>query len=856
MRQYLGYKNQAATAARGFQMRSSIRAAMLGGASILALTGTSAAAQTASAEPSEVQEVVVTARQRSESLQNVPASVSVLTASQIAAAGVTRADSIVALTPGVSMVNATAEQGDTQVNIRGINSARDAQASFAFVLDGIQVANPASFNREYTDLQQIEVVKGPQGAVYGRNAAAGAIIVTTQSPTEDPSGSMTASAGNYSTYTLKGRISGPLAPGLTASLSGDYRRSGGEFENTLNDTRNLDFYRGGNINGRVVWNIDEATTVDVKGRWGKLKAGSINFNPVFALPALAGAIATPAFGEDVNEHPFVFQNNVAHDNKQESVELSAKVDHDFGFAKLTAWGLYSDIQNDLVADGTSGSFGFFNTSPACVASTAAQFAAGVTFPSPQGLGPTPGQSLYGAYTSTTCDGYQYQKRDQKDVSFEARLTSPSDQALRWLGGVYYLHISREVGVSTGIDSGPATGVSTPPRSLYVPAGQPYATEQLLWDDFKSDIYGVFGQAQYDVTPDLEASVALRYDAEDRKVHNLVPAGARTTFIDYNGAPYTGGAPLNPALDPALNPGGLADRSKTYSELQPKVSLRWKPTPEWSVYGGWGVGFKSGGFNNLGSNTTINAFINPVRTLAGFNPVSIQDDYKKEVSRQWEVGAKGRLLDGKLYVDVAAYDNSVRDMQFFEFFVGPFGLLRVVSNIDRVKLQGVEFGAQYRVMPDLRLEGSYAYNHSDIKRNSTRPETVGNKSPYTPKYTWNLALQYDPEIMTDYRLHARVDVRGVGPTWFHVVQAQTNPTVFEFSFGALGRANFTSSRRDSYTTADIRVGLEHKNWTVTAFGQNLFDKQYLAEVIPAPEFGGIFISPASSRRYGVEFGYRF
>lgn len=837
-------------------MRSSIRAVTLGGASILVLAASSAAAQTTSADAPEIEEVVVTARQRSETLQNVPASVSVLTASQIAAAGVTRADNIVALTPGVSMVNATAEQGDTQVNIRGVNSARDAQNSFAFVLDGIQVANPASFNREYTDLQQIEVVKGPQGAVYGRNAAAGAIIVTTQLPTEEPSGSLSASAGNHSTYTLKGRLSGAIAPGVRASLSGDYRRASGEFENTLNDTRNLDFYRGGNVNGRIYWEVDEATTVDVKARWGKLKAGSINFNPVFVLPALAGATATPAFAEDVNDHPFVFQNNVGHDNKQESVELSAKVDHDYGFARLTAWGLYSNIKNDLVADGTSASFGFFNTDPGCLASTAAQFAAGVTFPSPQGLGPTPGQSLYGAYTSTTCDGYQYQKRQQEDVSFEARLTSRSDQALRWLAGVYYLHIDREVGVATGVDSGPATGVSTPPRSLFVPAGQPYSTEQLLWDDFTSDIYGVFGQAQYDITPDIEASLALRYDAEDRKVHNLVPATARNLYIDYSGPPYTGGAPLNPALDPALNPAGLSDRSKTYDQLQPKVSLRWKPSADWSLYGGWGVGFKSGGFNNQGSATTIDAFINPVRTLAGFDPVAIRDDYKKEISRQWEVGAKGRLLDGRLQLELAAYDNTVKDMQFFEFFVGPFGLLRVVSNIDRVKLQGVELGAQYRVTPDLRLEGSYAYNDSKIKRNTTRPETVGNESPYTPKYTWNLALQYDPEIMTDYRLRARLDVRGVGPTWFHAVQAQPNPTVFEFSFGALGRADYSQSRRDSYVTADLRVGVEHANWTITAYGQNLFDKDYLAEVIPAPEFGGIFISPASGRRYGVEFGYRF
>jgi iron complex outermembrane receptor protein len=246
----------------------------------------------------------------------------------------------------------------------------------------------------------------------------------------------------------------------------------------------------------------------------------------------------------------------------------------------------------------------------------------------------------------------------------------------------------------------------------------------------------------------------------------------------------------------------------------------------------------------------------VRIAAGFAPVQIHDDYKKEVSRQVEIGAKGLLLDGKVYVDVSAYDNHVDNMQFFEFFVGPFGLLRVVSNIDKVELKGAELGVQYRATTDLHFEGSFSYTHSKITQNTARPDTVGNKSPYTPDYTWNLAAQYDPEVAPDYRLHARVDVRGVGPTWFHVVQAQTNPTVFELSYGALGRANFTPSRRDAYVTTDLRIGLEHKNWTITAFGQNIFDKRYLAEVIPAPEFGGIFVSPAAGARYGAEIGYRF
>ncbi len=842
-------------------MHRILRTAALGGSSLIALAAASAAgaettapaASAGSGNVVEIGEITVTARQRTENLKDVPAAVSVLTSSTLRSAGVSRADDIVALTPGVSMVNGSAEQGDSQVNIRGLNGARDADPSFAFVIDGIQMTNPAAFNREFTNLRQIEAVKGPQGAIYGRNATAGAIIVTTELPSDHVTGMVQASAGNLGSYTAKFSLSGPLSDKVRGTLSGDFRNTDGQYRNSLFKNQiGLDAYRGGNINARVVVDIDADTNLDVKARYGQLRAGSINFNAAFALPALASVTSTPAFYENVNAHNFVYQNNVEDVNWQTAYELSAKLEHDFGWAKFTGWGLYSNIKNDLIADGTSASFGFFNAAPSCVSSTAALSAQGVTLPSPQFLAPTPGGSFFGPYTPTACDGYQYQRRNQQDASVELRLTSPSGGRLRWLAGVYYLHIDRDVGVSTGIDS----GVGAPPRSLYVPSGQPYATEQLLSDNFRSDIGAVFGQVQYDVVSNVEASVALRYDVERRHDHNLVPTNALTQYIDYNGPPYTGGAPLNPALDPTLNPAGVHDQSKTFSQVQPKVGLRWTIDPQWTVYGDWGIGFKSGGFNNAGSQATINAFINPARTNAGFAPVSIQDSYKKELNSEFEAGLKGRLLDGRLTLDLAAYDNTVKNMQFFEFYVGPFGLLRVVSNIDRVRLRGVEAGGQWRATDNLTLSASGAYTHSRIDRNSVRPDTVGNESPYTPKYTWNLAAQYDRPLGNDLTFHGRVDVRGVGETWFHVVQAQDNPTVFEFAYGALGRANYTLARRSAYTTVDLRVGLEYRNLTITAYGQNIGNEKYLNEVIPAPEFGGSFISPGAGPRYGVEVGYRF
>ena len=170
-------------------MNVSTRSKVLTSAILLGLGGWVSAplamAQTnTSGSENVMEEIMVTARRREESLQDVPGTVTALSEETLRNAGVERAEDFIALTPGVTMVNA-AEVGDTQVNIRGINGARDAENSFAFLIDGVLYTNPAAFNREYTDLKQIEVFKGPQGAIYGRNAAAGAIIVTTTKPTND-----------------------------------------------------------------------------------------------------------------------------------------------------------------------------------------------------------------------------------------------------------------------------------------------------------------------------------------------------------------------------------------------------------------------------------------------------------------------------------------------------------------------------------------------------------------------------------------------------------------------------------------------------------------------------------------------
>jgi iron complex outermembrane receptor protein len=807
-------------------------------------------------------EILVTARRDTERLIDVPASVSVLTAETLARTGVVRAQDFLQLTPGVTIVTGTAEAGDTQINIRGLNGARDAESSVALVVDGILKTSTAQLNQVQGTLRQIEVLKGPQGALYGRNAAAGAIVISTVTPGDTLEGAVKGNYGTLNTGELTGHIAGPITDKIGFVLSGNYRTTDGFWRNEfLGNSKSVDNQKSGGIDGRIVAKLGDDTTLDLKGRWAKLSGASINFNAAFHLPGF-GAL-NPAFNENVNDHPFRYYSNIRPTNRQETFEFSAKVDHVFDTVKLSAWALYSDVKQDLTADGTSADFGrytFPGASPTSVAvsnkcfQTTAQLT-GYPLNPPTFIGQTPvpflfsgGRgSTFGAYSPTTCDGTQYQKRTQSDISGEVRLSSLGDGPISWSLGAYYLNLKRRAGVSLGADLG--QGVIP---QLYNGPNTINPTSQLFSDKFDTSVYAGFGSSEWKPNDRLTLGAALRYDIEDRKATNLVP------FVT---DPITGG-PLNPGQ----SNGPIPPQNANFKQLQPKITLSFKAAEDAVLFANWGVGFKSGGFNNQGSAAIVNNNFNNGVTPGTINAgVTIRDQYRKERSSAFEAGIKGALFDGAIRYDLAGYYTSIRDMQFFEFFVGGFGLLRVVSNIDKVDVYGGELNLTARLADGWTVFGSGNITGSEIKANRSRPDTVGNKSPYTADYTLNLGTQIVVPITSSLKGVLRGDYRLTGPTWFHSVQQQTKPTIFsallplsDFSFlpPSVGDANWTITQRRAFGVVNLRAGLEGDTWTLTAFASNLFDKKYLNEVIPAIEFGGTFNSPGQRRIIGVEAGWKF
>jgi iron complex outermembrane recepter protein len=816
-----------------------------------------------------IDEVIVTARKRAESLQEVPIAITAFTEQTIERAGIQRPADFISLMPNVTIVD-TANVGDTQVSIRGIVSTRDAESTFAYVVDGILSTNPNSFNEELVNVQQIEVLKGPQGALYGRNAVAGAILVTTREPGDEFEGQVRVGGGSDGLAKGSLRMSGPLGGSARGSLAASYREFDGVFSNVYeNPGSKVDYLEDTTVRGRLIFEPNDRLTWDLRAGYSEVEGGAINFNAVFAIPAFAAGFG-PTFFADVNDHDFTFAFNVPGENKQETTEFALKADYETDNGDWTFIASYNDLDEYLLSDGTSATFYGYELTAACQADRAtlnnlpvAGGGAGRDdlfgpFFEPFGVFP-PGvefTGIYGPYTPSSCDGYQYQERNQQDTSIEVRFTSPQDQSVRWIAGLYATEIDREVVVAYGADTG--AGFL---RQPYIDPTGPNPTDLLFWDEFDTSVIAAFGELSFDIGDSSELSLALRWDQEDRKVSNKVPnvsaSGLNINTLDPN--TFLPG-PINPGF--TSNPGGIPNRSETFDQLQPKVSWRWAATDAVNIYASWGVGFRSGGFNSLGSSDLIELWFNTGQPPLYLNPVNaqltIEDDYDKEVSSSFELGIKTELLDRRLRLNAAVFSTEVDDNQFFEFFAGPFGLMRVVTTIDETSIQGFEADFNWLVSDNFSLFGGVGFLDSEIKKNINRPLSEGNDVPQAPEETYNLGAQFEVPMGNSMSFFARVDYQYVGKMWFHTLQGEATPTIWDAFNGGGGfiTQDFSKTQRDAYDTINLRIGLEGERWAATVWGRNITDENYLEEVIPAAEFGGSFIHPATTATYGADINFRF
>jgi iron complex outermembrane receptor protein len=299
-------------------MKSSIKPIVLGLAAACAVPEVVA---------QNLEEVVVTARKRDETLAESPISVKAFTENEIRSAGIQTPQDFVDLTPNVTLVQ-TQSTGNSFLNIRGISSARNSELAAAILIDGVLMSNPTQLNQQLFDIQQIEVLRGPQGALYGRNAIGGAITITTKEPGDEQEAEIRVGAESAPGYSVKGYLGGPLNDSGTVKyrLAGSYIDHDGYLDNAAIGGQ-ADPYRDASIRGRINWDVSDTLSTDFRVSYSKLDTRAFYF----------------VLDRDADDVDKPIQVNNPGNNEREFLSASFKFDQDLGFATLTGITAYDDV---------------------------------------------------------------------------------------------------------------------------------------------------------------------------------------------------------------------------------------------------------------------------------------------------------------------------------------------------------------------------------------------------------------------------------------------------------------------------------------------------------------------------------
>jgi iron complex outermembrane receptor protein len=319
------------------------------------------------------------------------------------------------------------------------------------------------------------------------------------------------------------------------------------------------------------------------------------------------------------------------------------------------------------------------------------------------------------------------------------------------------------------------------------------TLSFLADNNHDRAWAVFGNVEYDVTKQLELGFALRYD-DDHREQLVSPYNTAGSQNDVNHADF--------------------------NKVQPKATIRYTVDPDLQFYASWGVGFRSGQFNQNGVGVAA----------ASVGLIGVSDVAKAEVDTSYEGGFKSQWFGRRLTLDGAVFHTDAQNVQYF-VFVAPISA-QVLVNIDKVSITGGEVEANLRLLGGFSANAGLGITHTEITKYSLTPGDVGNKAPFVPDATGNIGLQYATPVADKFRLTARVDEEIIGKQYWDPENDTARKTLYLLS-------------------ARVAVATIEKRWELSVFGKNLTNVLYNEEY-----GGGGFAYPANPRSFGAALRYSF
>jgi outer membrane receptor protein involved in Fe transport len=771
-------------------------------------------ATTATAQ--SLEEIVVTARKTEEALMDAPVAVSAFTAETIEEQGLASIDDISKYTPGLSFSQAFGRTTDRPV-IRGQSNVLagvqfGVESGAAYFIDGVYFPGDIQ-GIDLNSLQRVEVIKGPQSALYGRNTYSGAINFITMQPTEDLEATVKASIAQFGEQDFSFSVGSSFFDDKfgVRVFARSYEYDG-EYENTLTG-KTVGSESTESFGLSLNWQPFEDLDLLANGFYRKDDDGPL---ALFLQPASANnckpgyrsaAYRSVAPGSNPNQYycgviePGVVALNTdpiaATGGRDGTAFDGVETEEYFGTLRadwdiagsgwvVTSLSGYRDYENRFGTDSDHSSA--FVLTPNYNPATR-------TFAIP-GIG-TP-QEKEPLFANTN-------RNDIRSLSTELRIASPMDRRLRGMAGFYYYDYE---------DDGSDLTFASPSNGIA---------------DYTETVedQAVFGLVAFDFTDRVTLTAEVRYQEETKKRTEYCSTAASTG--DYN--PWTNsctnwGASPPVVAPPQILPGDPRFYNRPLGTVQykeeadfdsttPRVTLDWQVTDNTMLYAVFAQGAKPGGLNGIAGQTIG------------------QPTYDQEESDNFELGAKFSLLDNRLRIGAAAYFTQADDVQFTQSVPSPTGqgaVTSIATNQGQGEIMGLEVDLQAAITEALTLSASYSYIDTEITKGcddfqytlntggivydpnlGTVPECniSGNRYPLAPEQTASMALNYDAPLAAGNGLNliSNFSVSYEGSKYIQVHNlAETGET----------------------TLVNLRVGLRSDNgWSLVAFGKNLTD----VETIP-------------------------
>lgn len=794
-------------------------------------------AQTSATETSsDTNEIVVTGLKRDQRLIDVPVSVTVFGSEEIVKAGIQRPTDFLQLTPNVSF-NQSINRTDFFVAIRGQTSVRNAEPSIRIIVDGVPLSQPSEFVQELVDIEQIEILRGPQGAFYGRNASAGVIVIKSKDLQDEWSGEVRGGYGNFNSMNASATFGGAIVPGiLKVRATVAANDTDGPFTN-INTGEKSQRYREYIGRFRAVYTPTPDFTMDFRVNLQNANGGTYPYLPQIAAggPApngtrVGGRLITRI---DTNDVDIPIVTDVRSRLNQNIFGTALKMDYDFGGVVLTSVTSWTKI---------------------------VQVSGGANFPYGN---PADVNTNFGGWSAIFGDQTQNNRDEFRQFDQELRLSSDDSGRIRWQVGAEFLWTEwrryRNVALNGRIPAGQdlrvgsATGyngftggvrsligggvVVPDPRILYGP-DSPHATRIYFEDDKGGHNIAPFANVQIDITENLELGLAGRYDIEQR----YITSQGTDALSPFTGASYNQCVRVL-RLTLAQCTDGF---SQTFRQFSPKVNLTYKIDNFGSVYASWGKGFKTGGYNNIGVRELIVG--SRITTLQASNPnlttaqartqaeseIFTRDSFDKEVATSYELGMKGELFDRRLSFTAAVFRTDLRNVQQYRF--DPPTSSAVIDSADKARINGFEFDFQGRVTDTFTLFGGYGLIDAKLTEFRANPALVGNRLPNVARSNIVLGGQLNQPLTDKLDLNARAEWNRTGSMWFDI-------------------QNTPNSDRDPVELVNVRLGVSTDKIDVSLWSRNLFNKKYATEAVVLNPTLNV-LAQAFTRQVGIEARYKF